>query len=66
MTKSDLEQQAAVYSAMTDKAVKKKDIVTLSENDVRLAEDVITVLKPLKTVTTLLCTEFSPSTSMVL
>lgn len=55
-----------MYSAMTDKAVKKKDIVTLSENDVRLAEDVITVLKPLKTVTTLLCTEFSPSTSMVL
>lgn len=52
----------------TDKAVKKnvKDIVTLSENDVRLAENVITVLKPLKTVTTLMCTESSPSVSMVL
>ncbi|XP_056102446.1 E3 SUMO-protein ligase ZBED1-like [Rhinichthys klamathensis goyatoka] len=63
-----IEQQAAVYSAMTDKAVKKnvKDIMTLSENDMRLAENVITVLKPLKTVTTLMCTESSPSASMVL
>lgn len=63
-----LEQQTAVYSGMTDKAVKKnvKDIVTLSENDVRLAENFITVLKPLKTVTTLRCTLSSPSASMVL
>jgi len=63
-----IEQQAAVYSAMTDKAVKKnvKDIMILSENDMRLAENVITVLKPLKTVTTLMCTESSPSASMVL
>ncbi|KAL1250490.1 hypothetical protein QQF64_018286 [Cirrhinus molitorella] len=55
-----LEEQTAVYSAITDKAVKKncKDIVTLSANDVRLAENVITVLKPLKT---LMCTESSPS-----
>lgn len=63
-----IEQQAAVYSAMTDKGVKKnvKDVVTLSKNDVRLAENVIIVLKPLKTVTTLMCTESSPSASMVL
>lgn len=63
-----IEQQAAVYSAITDKSVKKnvKDIMTLSENDMRLAENVITVLKPLKTVTTLMCTESSPSASMVL
>ncbi|KAK9519965.1 hypothetical protein VZT92_022655 [Zoarces viviparus] len=46
---------------MTDKAVKKsvKDIVSLTENDVRLAEDVITVLKPLKTVRTFMCTVLS-------
>lgn len=62
-----LEQKASVYSAMTDKAVKKtvKDVY-LSENDMRLAEDFITLLKPLKTVTTLLCTESSPSVSVVL
>ncbi|KAL1277053.1 hypothetical protein QQF64_023726 [Cirrhinus molitorella] len=53
---------------MTDKAVKKnvKDIVTLSENDVGLAENVITALNSLKTVTTLMCTESSPSASIVL
>lgn len=36
------EQEAAVYSAMTDKAVKKnlKNIVALSASDVRLADNV--------------------------
>lgn len=38
----------------------------MSEDDVRLAEDLITVLKPLKTVTTLMCTGSTPSASMVL
>lgn len=37
------EQEAAVYSAMTDKAVKKnlKNIVALSASDVRLADNVV-------------------------
>ncbi|KAL1268495.1 hypothetical protein QQF64_033858 [Cirrhinus molitorella] len=61
-----LEQHTAVFSAITEKTLKKNVIVILSENDVRLAENVITVLKPLKTVTTLMCTESSPSASMVL
>eukprot|EP00063_Salmo_salar_P052190 XP_014027025.1 PREDICTED: zinc finger BED domain-containing protein 4-like isoform X1 [Salmo salar] len=53
-----LEQQAAVYSALTDKTLKKnKDIVTLSDDDVKVAEEVLQVLKPLKMVTTLLSTE---------
>lgn len=58
-----LEQQAAVFSALTDKSVKKniKDIVTLSDDDVKLAEDVVQVLKPLKTVTTLMSTEQMPT-----
>ena len=36
------DQKGAVYSTLTDQAVRKnvKDIVTLSENDVRLAEEV--------------------------
>lgn len=62
-----LEQQAAIYSALTDKTLKKnaKDI-TLSDEDVRVAEEVLQVLKPLKTVTSLLSTETSPSVSMIL
>ena len=54
-----LEQQAAVFSAFMDRSVKKniKDIVTLSDADIKLAEDVIQVLKPLKTITTLMSTD---------
>lgn len=63
-----LEQQAAVYSALTDKTLKKnvRDIITLSDDDVKVAEEVFQVLKPLKTVTTLLSTETAPSVSMIL
>lgn len=63
-----LEQQAAVFSALTDKSVKKniKDVVTLSDDDVKLAEDVVQVLKPLKIVTTLMSTEQIPTISMIL
>ncbi|KAK0141840.1 Zinc finger BED domain-containing protein 1 [Merluccius polli] len=63
-----LEQQAAIFSALTDKALKKniRDIVTLSDDDVKVAEEVLQVLKPLKMVTALLSTESAPSVSMVL
>lgn len=62
------EQQAAVYSALTEKDVKKsaKDLITLSDQDVTVLEDVVQVLKPLKTVTTLLSSEQQPTVSMVL
>ena len=60
-----LEQQVAVYSALIEKALKKnKDINTLPDQDVSLVEDLIAVLKPLKTVT--LSTESTPSVSMIL
>ncbi|XP_073491217.1 E3 SUMO-protein ligase ZBED1-like [Aquarana catesbeiana] len=38
-----LEQQAAIFSALTDKTLKKnvKDIITLSDDDVRVAEEVL-------------------------
>ncbi|KAK0145655.1 Zinc finger BED domain-containing protein 1 [Merluccius polli] len=63
-----LEQQAAIFSALTDKALKKniRDIVTLSDDDVKVAEEVLQVLKPLKMVTALLSTASAPSVSMVL
>lgn len=61
-----LEQQAAVYSALTEKVLKKnKDITTLSDQDGRMAE-VLEVLKLLKTLTTLMSTEATPSVSMIL
>ncbi|KAI4824513.1 hypothetical protein KUCAC02_013017 [Chaenocephalus aceratus] len=67
MVERYLEQQAAVYSALTEKALKKnKNINTLSDRDVTMAEEVIEVLKPLKTITTLMCTETTPSVSMIL
>lgn len=63
-----LEKQAAVYSALTEKTLKKniRDIVTLSDDDEKVAEDVLQLLKPLKTVTTLLSTENAPSVSIIL
>lgn len=49
-----LEQQAAVYTGLTEQPLKKKDISTLSDQVVRRAEEVIVVLKPLKTPTTVI------------
>ncbi|XP_022519279.2 E3 SUMO-protein ligase ZBED1 [Astyanax mexicanus] len=63
-----LEQQAAVYSALTEKDVKKnaKDLITLSDQDVTVLEDVVEVLKPMKTIITLLSLEQQPTVSMIL
>lgn len=57
-----MEQQAAIYSALMDKDVKKnvKDIAVLTYSETKLAEDLIKILKPLKNVTTLESTETSP------
>lgn len=57
-----IEQRAAVFSALRENALKKnKDIPTLSDQDVRIAEEVIEVFKPLKTLTTLMSTESTHS-----
>ncbi|KAM9350016.1 E3 SUMO-protein ligase ZBED1 [Symphorus nematophorus] len=63
-----LEQQAAIYSALMEKDVKKhlKDISVLTDGEAKLAEDLIRILKPLKNVTTLMSTETSPSVSMII
>lgn len=63
-----LEQQAAIFSALTDKRVKKnvKDLVTLSDDDIKLAEALIQVVKPLKTVTTIMSTDQTPTVSMII
>ncbi|KAJ4930342.1 hypothetical protein JOQ06_019346, partial [Pogonophryne albipinna] len=64
MVERYLEQQSAVYSALS--ALKNKDIANLTDQEVRVAENVIEIMKPLKTVTTILSTETAPSVSMIL
>ena len=63
-----LEQQASIYSALMDKDVRKnvKDIAVLTDSEVKLAEDLTKIPKPLKNVTTLMSTETSPSVSMII
>ena len=63
-----LEQQPAIYAALTSKELrgKEKDLVTLSDRDVTCAEDLVTVLTPLKAATTALCEEKIPPISMIL
>lgn len=65
MVERYLEQQAAVFS-VTEQALKKKDISTLSDQEVRMAEEITEVLKSLKTLTTLISTEATPLASMIL
>jgi hypothetical protein len=63
-----LEQQPAVYAALTSPELrgKDKDVSTLSEDDIICAEELIVVLTPLKTATVSLCEEKVPTLSIVL
>lgn len=63
-----VEHQAAIYSSLMDKGVKKnvKDIAVLTESEEKLAEDLINILNPLKNVTTLISTETYLSLSMII
>ncbi|XP_060072932.1 zinc finger BED domain-containing protein 4-like [Ylistrum balloti] len=67
MMSTFLEQQPAVYATLTEKDIKKnlKEVVTLSDTDISLAEELVDVLKPLKTITTIMCEEKSPTISLV-
>ena len=62
-----LEQQPAIIATLMMKDLKKniKDVYTLSEMDISSAERVMSVLKPIKTVTTILCGESFPTVSMI-
>lgn len=68
MTARFLEQQPAIYASLTSKELrgKEKDISTLTETDISEAEELVIVLTPLKTATTVLCEESIPTISMVL
>ncbi|KAL3859966.1 hypothetical protein ACJMK2_010144 [Sinanodonta woodiana] len=62
-----LELQPAVYAALTSKEIRSvnKDVSTLSETDISNAEEVLACLKPLRTVTTVLCTEETHTISII-
>jgi hypothetical protein len=62
-----LEQQPAIVATLMMKDLKKnvKDVYTLTDEDISSAEKIMCVLKPIKTVTTILCGEFSPTVSMI-
>ncbi|XP_053180810.1 E3 SUMO-protein ligase ZBED1-like [Scomber japonicus] len=63
-----VEQQPAIFSAMVDKAVKNrgKDMAMLTDSELKLAEDLIQLLNPLKKMTTLMSSESTPTSSMIL
>ena len=63
-----VEQQPAIMAVLMDKNIRKNisDVSTLSEQDVTYVENIIAVLDPLKTVTTLLCDAKSPTASLIL
>lgn len=62
-----IEQQPAVFATPLSKDVKKdlKDVVTLYDNDLKAAEELILVLKPMKTLTTLMCDSKHPTISFI-
>ncbi|XP_071083855.1 E3 SUMO-protein ligase ZBED1-like [Haliotis cracherodii] len=63
-----LEQQAAIFATLTVKDVRKNvdSLVTLSDEDVGCEEDATRVLNPLKTITTIMCIEKTPTVSLIL
>ena len=63
MVERYLEQQAAIYSALTDRSTKKKDPSNLTDQEVSF---VFQIMKPLETITTMLSTETTLSVSMIL
>ena len=63
-----LEQQPAITAVLMSPEVRKneKDISTLSETDISNAEEMVDVLRVMKTVTTILCSEKHPTISLIL
>ncbi|XP_060584456.1 E3 SUMO-protein ligase ZBED1-like [Ruditapes philippinarum] len=68
MVERFLELQPAIYTALMSKDIRAKevDIATLSEVDIGLAENIMSVLIPIRTVSTALCSESMPTASLIL
>ena len=62
-----IEQQPAIFATLLSKDVKKnaKDIVTLSDDDLKAIDDLVNVLKPMKNLTTLMCDSKHPTVSLI-
>ena len=62
-----IEQQPAIFATLLSKDIKKnaKDIVTLSEDDLKAINDIVNVLKPMKNLTTLMCDSKHPMVSLI-
>ncbi len=65
------ELQDAVVSTLRSKDLSKaksreKDLNSLSDEDIELVEELIRCLKPMKHITTMLCSEGNPTVSMIL
>ncbi|XP_065103982.2 E3 SUMO-protein ligase ZBED1-like [Paramisgurnus dabryanus] len=62
-----LEQQAAIAAALTGPEVRQhaRNIDTLDTCDIVNAEDLVKLLNPLKTATTVLCEEKTPTVSLI-
>ncbi|MBN3306654.1 ZBED4 protein, partial [Amia calva] len=60
-----LEQQAAIAAALTSPEIRQNARNTLDSCDIIDAEDLVKLLNPLKTATTVLCDEKSPTLSLI-
>lgn len=63
-----LSLQAAIVSVLVSKELKnkEKDLKFLSDDETTLAEEIVTCLKPLKAITTTMCSETSPTASIII
>uniref|UniRef100_A0A8C4N752 Zinc finger BED domain-containing protein 1-like n=1 Tax=Eptatretus burgeri TaxID=7764 RepID=A0A8C4N752_EPTBU len=63
MVERYLEQQSAVMTTLLTLEIrqKEKNIINISEENISDAKEIIKVLKPMKTITTILCDETSPA-----
>ena len=64
-----LEMQCAIIAVLRSKdlaKIKEKDLNTLTDDDICLADEVMVCLKPLKVVTTTLCAESVPTISVIM
>ncbi|KAK6169559.1 hypothetical protein SNE40_020592 [Patella caerulea] len=60
------EQHEAVFLASIDLKKSNKDIAVPNDEEMSLIDDIIEVMGPLKTVTTILCSEKIPTVSIIL
>lgn len=67
MVRRYLDQQPSIAATLVSPSIRKddKDIDTLTDNDILNAERVMILLKPLKTMTTSMCEEKSPTLSLI-